>query len=341
MPTNYDFRNQDEDNKGKGPETQKWLKRLNLFAGRGALIIIALLVVIYLAQGLYQVQPSETGLVKRFGKHVRTVGPGLHYHLPPPVESVDVVDIQSVRKIEIGYETVSPPPNPRYKIKKDEALMLTGDDNIVHLEMAIQYRVKDAEKFAFNIIDPRALIKEAAEAVIRRQVVRRTVQEAITSERTEVGVESHEVLQRLLDTYQTGVQVEAIKVQDAKPPEPVISAFDDVTSAKEDKSKEINESESYRNEVVPAARGRAAEITNKASAYREEQINKAEGETSRFSSVLQVYSTGNQAVTKTRMYIETMEEILPDMEKVLLTESGNQSSVLKLLNLDEIGGEKQ
>lgn len=322
-------------------EFERWKDRARRFLSGSGWIIIGIIVVAYLAQGIYTVQPAEVGLEKRFGKHIDTTGPGLHYHLPPPVESVEIVDVKSVRKIEIGYETISPPPNPRYQIKPAEALMLTGDNNIVHLELAVQYTVRDPEKFKFNIIDPQTLVEETAEAVIRQQVVRRTVEEALTVERAEIAVDAVEALQNLLDRYEAGIYIEAIKVQDAKPPEPVIPAFDDVTSAKEDKKTIINKAQAYANEVVPKARGEAAEIVNQAKAFKQEQISAAKGGVSKFLQVLEEYRLGSQDVTRTRLYIETLESVLPEMNKVILTESTQQSSVLKLLNLNQLEGESK
>ena len=332
----------DSRNESTTENWNRWQARLKKFGDKLAWVIIALVVIIYLAQGIYVVQPSEVGLVKRFGKHVRTTKSGLNYHLPPPIESVQIENKLAVRKIEIGYETISPPPNPQYAIRKDEALMLTGDDNIVHLELAVQYTVKDAEKYGFNLINPKAIIKEAAEAIIRQEVVQRTVEEALTSERAEIAADAKRDLQALLDSYETGVLIEAIKVQDAKPPEPVIPAFDDVTSAKEDKNRKINEAEAYQNEVIPRAKGSAAEIINQAEAYSNEQINKAQGEVARFNKVLKQYNLGSQEVTRKRLYIETVEEILPGMKKIVLTESaGDGGSILKFLNLNNLEGEKK
>lgn len=335
MPEDFDF-----DTGGRGGTDWKRFQRgLKRFGDKAGWIIIALIIVIYLLQGVYQVGPAEVGLVKRFGKHVRSVNSGLNYHLPPPIETVQKVDIRSVRKVEIGYETISAPPNPRYRVDRDEALMLTGDDNIIHMELAIQFTVRDAEQLAFNVMDPGSLVKEAGEAVIRQEIVKHTVEEALTTQRAEIAANAHDDLQTLFNSYQSGIHVEAIKIQDAKPPEPVIPAFDDVTSAKEDKNTKINEAEAYRNDVIPQARGQAAEITNQAEATKAERVNEAEGGVSKFLQVLEEYNKGSQEVTRRRLYMETMEEILPEMNKILLTQNTDGSAVLKLLNLSELGGE--
>ncbi|MBS3735810.1 MAG: FtsH protease activity modulator HflK [Candidatus Bipolaricaulota bacterium] len=338
MPDNYDFDPREERSNTDWDRLKSKFKR---FGDKTGWIVIGLVVVIYLLQGIYQVGPAEVGLVKRFGKHVRTVNSGLNYHVPPPIESVKKVNVRAVRKIEIGYETVSPPPNPRYREDEAEALMLTGDDNIVHMELAVQFTVIDPELFAFNIIDPHSLVKEAAEAVIRQEVVKHEVEQALTTERAEIASNALDDLQRLLEMYEAGINIEAIKVQDAKPPEPVVPAFDDVTSAKEDKQTKINQAEAYANDVIPNARGQAAEIVNQAEATKAERVNEAEGDVSKFLQVLEEYNRGSQEVTRRRLYMETMEEILPGMDKVLLTQKTDGSSVLKLLNLNELDGGSQ
>lgn len=336
MPEDFDF---ERSGNRRNSDWEQWKDNFKRFGSKTSWIIIALIVIIYLVQGIYQVDPSEVGLVKRFGKYVKTSGPGLHYHIPPPIESVQHVDIKSVRKIEIGYETISPPPNPRYRVNREEALMLTGDDNIVHLELAIQFTVMDPEQLAFNIVNAEALVKEAGEAVIRQEVVKREVEEVLTAQRAEIALDAKEALQELLKYYKSGIKVETIKIQDAKPPEPVVPAFDDVTSAKEDKQTKINQAEAYSNDVIPKARGQAAEILNQAEAYKAEQVNAAEGGVSKFLKVLKEYNKGSQEVTRRRLYMETMEEILPGMKKVILTESTDGSSVLKFLNLSEMDGD--
>ncbi len=296
-------------------------------------LAIAVIVVIYLLTGIYTIGPSEKGLVKRFGRYMSTVGPGMHYHLPSPIESVVTVNVLGVRKEEIGFRTVSPAPNPRYQIIDTEALMLTGDGNITHVEMIVQYRVKDAEQFAFNLIDSRAIVKESAEAVLREQVATKTLDDTLTKERDVIAADTMTSLQALLDTYGSGIVISNVQLQDVKPPKEVVSAFDDVNSARQDKDKLINEADKYSLDILPRARGQAQEIANQAEAYKQERIKRAEGDVSRFLEVLKKYELGPE-VTRTRMYIETMEDILPGMEKIILPQEGN--GVLKLLDLDQL-----
>src|SRR6056297_1984911 len=304
--------------------------------GIGAWIIIILIIGLWAGQGIYTIDEPEVGLVKRFGKHVRTVGPGLHYHAPAPVETVVPVDVKSVRKIEIGYETVSPPPNPQYRSKKDEALMLTGDNNIVHIEFAVQYKIKDAENYIFNVIDGKKILKQMTEAVMREEVAKRKFSDVITVSRGEIAQAVHDDLQKLVNIYNTGMMVENVKLQDANPPEPVTAAFDDVNSAKEDRETYINKAQAYANEVIPEAEGEAAHVINKAEAYKEEKVASAQGDVSKFKNVLKEYNMGSKKVTRKRLYIETLEDILPNTEKIILPEGDSNSSVLKLLDLNEM-----
>jgi membrane protease subunit HflK len=298
-------------------------------------IVIAIIIAIYLATGIYTIGPSEVGLVKRFGRYVATVDPGLHYHLPSPIESVVAVNVLEVRKEEIGFRTVSPPPNPRYQTNEIEALMLTGDGNITHVEMVVQYRVKDAELFAFNLIDSRTIVKQAAEATLREQVATRSLDETLTELRDTIGMDTMTSLQALLDTYGAGIAIDNVQLQDVKPPRDVISAFDDVNSARQDKEKLINQAQEYALDVLPKARGQAQEIGNQAAGYKQTRIKGAEGDVARFVEVLAKYELGEE-VTRTRLYIEAMEEILPGMDKTIL--SKDTEGVLKLLNLDGAGG---
>ena len=296
-------------------------------------LAIVVIVVIYLLSGIYTVGPSEVGLVKQFGRYVSTAGPGMHYHLPSPIQSVVIVNMLGVRKEEIGFRTVSPAPNPRYQTVEIEALMLTGDGNIAHVEMIVQYRVKDAQKFAFNLIDSRAIVKQGAEAVLREQVATKTLDETLTEQRDVIAANTMTSLQNLLDTYGAGIVVSNVQLQDVKPPAEVVSAFDDVNSARQDKDKLINEADKYSLDILPRARGQAQEIGNQAEAYKQERIKRAEGDTSRFLEVLKKYELGPD-VTRTRMYIETMEAILPGMDKIILPDGEN--GVLKLLDLDQL-----
>ncbi|MGB2984014.1 MAG: FtsH protease activity modulator HflK [Candidatus Bipolaricaulia bacterium] len=319
---------------GEGERTQRpgWMR---IAPGSIGWIVIAIIIAIYLATGIYTIGLSEQGLVKRFGKYVGTAEPGLHYHLPAPFESVSRVNVLEVRKEEIGFRTISPAPNARYQTVETEALMLTGDGSILHVEMVLQYRVSDATLVAFNVIDAKEIVKQSAEATLREQVATRTLDETLTKQRDTIGIDTMIALQGLLDAYGTGIKIDNVQLQTVKAPDQVKAAFDDVNSARQDKEKLINQADRYALDIVPRARGQAQEIANQAEGYKQTRIKGAEGDVARFIEVLAKYELGEE-VTRTRLYIEAMEEILPGMEKTIL--SGGADGVLKLLNLDGSGG---
>jgi membrane protease subunit HflK len=298
--------------------------------GKGIIKLVGLLIVVlYLATGIYIVQPDEQGVIRRFGKFARIDSPGLHYHLPYPFESAVTPSVTQVKRIEIGFRTV----RNGYVDVSEEALMLTGDENIVSAESIVQYRIKNAADYLFNIIEPEQTVKNAAEAALRQVVGSRKIDDALTEGKYEIQEETKLLIQELLDSYQSGIVVIAVQLQDVNPPEEVSAAFKDVASAKEDKSKFINEAEGYYNDVIPDARGQAVEITKKAEGYKIERIRKAEGDVAKFNQILKEYQKGEE-VTKYRLYIETMESILPGMKKFIM-ENSNDESLLKFLPLNE------
>lgn len=298
--------------------------------GKGIIKLVGLLIVVlYLATGIYIVQPDEQGVIRRFGKFARIDSPGLHYHLPYPFESAVTPSVTQVKRIEIGFRTV----RNGYVDVSEEALMLTGDENIVSAESIVQYRIKNAADYLFNIIEPEQTVKNAAEAALRQVVGSRKIDDALTEGKYEIQEETKLLIQELLDSYQSGIVVIAVQLQDVNPPEEVSAAFKDVASAKEDKSKFINEAEGYYNDVIPDARGQAVEITKKAEGYKIERVRKAEGDVAKFNQILKEYQKGKE-VTKYRLYIETMESILPGMKKFIM-ENSNDESLLKFLPLNE------
>jgi membrane protease subunit HflK len=328
--TDFDFEIEEE-RKGGNEKFRRFFKVFGF-------LIILIIIGIYFSTGVYQVGASEVGLVKRFGKFVRQVDPGIHYHLPYPFESVVKVDVRTVRKIEIGFRTVSI-TNISYQEVRDEALMLTGDNNFAMVEAIIQYRVKDPAKFAFSLISPYEVVKFVTESVLRERVAQRGIDAVLTSDRDLIAVESSERIQKILDEYDVGILVENVKLQDVSPPNEVIAAFDDVNSARQDKERLINEALAYQNDAIPKAEGKAQEVLNEAMAYKQERILKAQGDTVRFKKVYENY-VSNKEVTRTRFYIETMEEVLPHLKKIILTA---EQDILPLLDLGSIteGGEKK
>ncbi|MDD3539344.1 MAG: FtsH protease activity modulator HflK [Atribacterota bacterium] len=291
-------------------------------------LLILLILILYLASGIYIVQPNEQGVIRRFGKFTRIDSPGLHYHLPFPFETAVTPSVTEVKRIEIGFRTA----RGGYLEVPEEALMLTGDENIVSAESIVQYRIKNAADYLFNIIDPELTVRNAAEAALRQVIGSRKIDDALTEGKYEIQEETKLLIQELLDLYQSGILVTAVQLQDVNPPEEVSAAFKDVASAKEDKSKFINEAEGYRNDVIPKARGEAAKIVKEAEGYKIERIRRAEGDVAKFNQILAEYQNGKE-VTRNRLYIETMESVLPHMKKYILEEKEN--NILKILPLNE------
>ncbi len=316
---------------------QDTIEKVKKFLSAFSLLVILIIVGIYFATGIYQVEPSQVGLVKRFGEFVRMNEPGINYHLPAPFESVTIVDVLTLRKIEIGFRTTS---TGRYADVDKESLMMTGDNNFADVESAVQYRVKDPVLYAFNVKDPDTIVKFVSEAMIRERVAQRTVNEVLTSDRDAIVIEAKAAIQEVLDQFGIGVKIENVRLQEVNPPDQVLAAFDDVNSALQDKEKIINQALSYYNDVVPRAQGEASQTVQEATAYKEVQVLKAEGEVARFVNILDKYIEAPE-ITRTRLYIETMEEILPDARKILLF--NEQNDTLNFLDLDSIlsGGDSK
>jgi len=298
-------------------------------------IVLVLVIALYLASGIFVVAPDEQGVVRRFGKFVRIESPGLNYHLPFPIETVVTPAVTQVKRIEIGFRTISFGPPARYRELPAEALMLTGDENIVSADVIVQYKIKDPVNYLFNIILPEQTVRSAAEATLRQVIGERKIDEALTVGKYEIQEETKKLLQKLLDSYKAGILIVAVQLQDVNPPKEVQDAFKDVASAKEDKSRYINQAQGYRNDLIPKARGEAVKMTKEAEGYKIERIKKAEGDVAKFNSILTEYKKG-EYITEARLYLETMEEILPNMNKVIVDLEENQS----LINLLPLGDTK-
>ncbi|MBI4774751.1 MAG: FtsH protease activity modulator HflK [Deltaproteobacteria bacterium] len=297
----------------------------------GGSILIALVVVGWLLSGIYIVAPDQVGVVKRFGAMAYTTGPGPHYHLPYPIETVMKPAVTQVRRAEIGFRTVSRAQPARYQAVPQESLMLTGDENIVDIQFIVQYKIKDASAYLFNVYDPEQTVQDAGEASMRQVVGKSNIDEALTTGKFKLQQETKTLLQEVLDSYGAGLDVVTVQLQDVHPPQAVIEAFKDVASAKEDQNKFINDAEGYRNDILPKAKGKAAEIVNQSLGYRESKINYARGDASRFTQVLSEYEKAKE-VTEKRLYLEAMEEVLKNSTKIIVgSEIGRQ--VLPLLPL--------
>lgn len=300
--------------------------------------IIGLAVVLLLAAwlgfgGFYIVNPDEVGVVMRFGKYAYTTDPGPHWHIPYPVESVLKPQVTQVRRVEVGFRTIGSGQPARYQKVPQESHMLTKDENIVSTEFIVQYRVKDAMAFLFNVIDPEKAVRDAAEAAMREVVGRNSIDDVLTENKDRIQVETAQLLKEILDSYSAGVQVDYVKLQDVYPPDPVIGAFRDVASAREDRARLINEAETYHNDVVPRAEGEKEKRLREAEGYRETKTKSAQGDVARFEALLTEYSRAKD-ITRQRLYLEAMGGILTQV-KVVLAEGGN--GVLPLLSVDGQG----
>ena len=304
-------------------------------------LILIILLFIWLASGLYRVGPDEQGVVLRFGKFIKTTQPGLHYHIPVPVETVETPKVTKVNRIDIGFRSerdsgfstgggVADVPQ--------ESLMLTGDENIVNIDFSVFWVIKDAGKFLFEIQDPEGTVKAAAETAMREVIAKSDIQPILTEGRAKIEVETQEIIQSILDEYQSGIQVTQVQTQKADPPDQVIDAFRDVQAARADMERSKNEAEAYANDVIPRARGEAAKIMQAAEAYKQKVVAASEGEASRFLSIFNEYEKAKE-VTQERMYLETMEKVLADIDKVII-EKGAGSGVVPYLPLPELGKKK-
>lgn len=315
----------------------------------GIHIVIALVLLGWLASGIFIVDPEEIGVITRFGAYSRIVEPGPHYHWPYPIEQAATPKVHHVQRVEIGFRTLR--SNTGQAVVRpvvEEAAMLTGDENIVNVQFIVQYQIKDPVDFLFkaDLQIPASsgsdiyseTVKNAAEAAMREVIGGSLIDSALTDGKNQIQIEARDLLQGILDRYSTGILVQAVQLQDVHPPQEVSAAFKDVASAREDRSRSINEAEAYRNEILPRTSGEVAEILNKAEAYKQAVAEKASGDAQRFLSVMTEYNKA-QDVTRKRMYIEAMEEILsaPGMEKIIIgPELGG--SVLPFLPL---GGQAQ
>ena len=295
----------------------------------GTFPLVGIFVVLWLLTGIYVVGPDEVGVVQTLGKYSRAAQSGLNYHLPYPIEKVSTPKVTEVKRIEIGFRTVG---KNQYQTISRESLMLTGDENIVDAEMIVQYRIKDPVAYTFNFIEPELTVRQASEASLRTVVGRHNIDEALTSGKFMIQEEAKELIQNILDKYNTGILVVAVQLQDVSPPEQVISAFKDVASAKEDKNRMVNQAEGYRNDVIPKARGEAQAQIREAEGYKEARIARAEGDVSKFNAVLKEYRKSKE-VTETRLFLETAEEILSNREKIIVPDGKEGSNLINLLNL--------
>ena len=311
------------------------MKKLHLSIVTLVLVLLAV-VGIWLASGFYTLKADggEQAVVLRFGAYVRTdEQAGLKWHLPYPIETVEIIRADVVRTLEIGYRTDSvggSNEQSRFSTIPEEALMITGDENLVNTETVIQYRIKNIHDFVFNVDDPISSLRIVSESAIRRIVAFYTLDDVLTDQKELIQSEIREDLQAICDIYGLGVDITKVALQAVYAPEEVTEAFDDVIKAREDKARYINEANKTSNEILPAAQGKAQEILNEAQSYKEKRTAEARGDVENFKQVYQRYVLGKE-VTRTRMYLEVMEQVLPGAKVYIMNEDGG---TLKYLQLD-------
>ena len=291
-------------------------------------VLIGILVV-WLLTGIYIVGPDEVGVIRTFGEYTRVTQSGLNWKFPSPIETANTPKVTEVKRIEFGFRSLK---NGQYRTVEKESLMLTGDENIVDAEMIVQYKIKDPVEYLFNIVEPELTVREAAEASLRTVVGRNKIDETLTTGKFTIQEETKIQLQNILDKYQSGIHVVAVQLQDVSPPKEVIGAFKDVASAKEDKNRMVNQAEGYRNDVIPKSRGEAEAMIRAAEGFKESRIKRAEGDATKFTTILKEYKKA-KSITEKRLYLETMEKVLPGIEKIIIPDK-DSGNMLNLLNLN-------
>ena len=316
-------------------------------AGRGLGLFIfgifTLAVIIWLATGFYSVQPGEQAALRKFGVYQSSesgnfIGgtlPGLHWYFPAPIGTRNIVQVDEIRRLELGIRGNTPIPV--------ESLMISGDTNIVDVQLLVQYNIKDVANFLFKVVDPGgAVIKGAAESALRLVVGKRIIDDVLTTEKEAVQTETQEKLQELLDLYETGIRITEVKLQNVRPPSQVQDAFDDVVRAREDKERIVNLAQAYEADILPRALGEAQRVKELAEAFKQEKVADATGQSERFLAVLTEYRKSKN-VTRQRLYLEAMEEILPGITKYIIADEsgGNLLQFLPLTNdgTDGTGGQ--
>ena len=315
-------------------------KGKGLSLGRTGGSLLAIVVVgLWIASGFYVVDQSEQGVELRFGKFQEVKPAGLRWHMPYPIELVEIVNVQQVRTVEVGYRTreggTTRDGATQLVLVPREALMLTADENIIDIQFAVQYNIRDPRDLLFKVSEPAdQVVRQATESAVREIVGRSSMDFVITGGRAEIAFETRELLQTILDRYETGITVRAVEMQNAQPPAEVKDAFDDAVRAREDEERLKNEAEAYANDIIPKSRGAAARIVQEAEAYKESVIATSQGEASRFLQVLEEYNLA-PGVTRDRLYLEAMEEVLSRSTKLMVDQGSNSNNVM-YLPLDQL-----
>lgn len=302
--------------------------------GKGIALILVAVVAVWLLTGFYTVRPNEVGLNLIFGRFVGQTAPGLNYNLPFPIGEVVKPNVTQVNRTEIGYRSVG---QGQQRDVLEESLMLTGDENIVDIDFDVQWQIDpaNAEDFVFNIANPEATIDSIAQSSMREVIGRRDIQAILTTEQGEITAEVEQLMQQSLEQYGAGVIIRVVQLQAAVPPAQVREAFLDVNAAQQDLVRLQNEAETYASRVVPEARGEAARIVQQAEGYREQVVNQAEGQAARFNQIYAEYANAPQ-ITRDRLFLETMERVFGNTDKVLIDQNGQGEGVVPYLPLPEV-----
>lgn len=312
------------------------------FSGGGLLLVGLVLVLLWLATGIYTVRPNEVGLNLVFGRYDGKTAQGLNYNWPYPIGSVVKPQVTNVITTEVGFRTVESVRATRQSDVSEESLMLTGDENIVDIDVIVQWQIDPGapENYVFNIQDPPGTVKAVAESAVREVIGRRNIQPVLTTDRGQIETEVRQLMQDTLNTYRAGVQIRLVQLQKVDPPQQVIDAFRDVQAARADQERLRNEAETYANRVVPESRGKAAQLLQSAEAFKDQTVNEALGQISRFNSVYEQYKNA-PAVTRERLFLETMERVFGGMDKVILDQNGANTGVVPYLPLGELGQQQR
>jgi len=297
-------------------------------AAMSAIFVIGFM--LWVASGLYSVAADEEAAVLRFGQYVETTGPGLNWHLPWPIESAEKLPVTRVQRLTIGFRSFG---DGRTRKVDQEALMLTSDENIVDISFVVQYKIKNLERYLFDITNQTKTVRDASEAAIREVIGRTMIDDVLTTKKAQVEVEVQELIQSILDGYKAGISITTMKLQDVQPPVRVIREFKDVASAREDRERAKNEAQAYANDIIPKSRGEAKKMVLDAEGYSNEVIDRAKGESQRFISVLNAYKLSPE-VTRKRLYLETMQKVMAKVDKVII-DGAVANRVLPYLPLDQ------
>lgn len=298
----------------------------------GILAVLAL----WLASGFYFVQPNQHGVVLTFGKYTKTEElSGLKYRFPSPFQTVQIVDVTSERRIEVGYRGDSRSTRVDSADMAHESLMLTGDENIIDIDFVVLWRISNARDYLFEIRDPEATIKIVAESAMREIIGRTKIQPALTEARSQIQADTRALMQQILDEYKAGVAINNVQLQKVDPPDEVVDAFNEVQRARQQKEELRNKAEAYRNDIIPRARGAAEQQKQQAEGYKQEVVSKATGDAARFTSVLDAYQSA-KTVTAERIYIETMENVLQNAKIFVMSDGASASNIVPYLPMDRL-----